>query len=94
MSNYQNRRKRGQCASCTDQAEPNAVRCKSCQQKHVEKYRANSEAINAKRREIAFAKSMERERRLEALDVFLQAEVAELEKEFSRRIGSIMEKST
>jgi hypothetical protein len=93
MSNYQNRRKRGQCASCTKQAEPNAVRCGECQIKHRQQYAENSEAFNARRRERAFERAMSRERRLETLDILLQAEVAELEKEFTRRIGSIMEKS-
>jgi hypothetical protein len=94
MSNYQNRRKRGQCASCTNQSEPNAVRCQACRDKHREQYANNSEAFNAKRRERAFQRSMDREKRLETLDVLLQAEVAELEKAFRMRIGEAMEKST
>lgn len=84
MSNYKNRRSRGQCASCTNQAEPNAVRCQECHNKHREHYARNSEAFNARRRERAFQRSLERELRLEAIDAKLTLEIAELEKALTR----------
>jgi len=80
MNNYQNRRKRGQCASCTTQAMPDAVRCQSCHDKHREQYAKNSEAFNARRRERAFQRSLERERRLDEIDARLKQEIAELER--------------
>jgi hypothetical protein len=80
MSNYQNRRKRGQCAGCTNQAMPDAVRCQACQSKNLERQRSNREAINARRRERAFQRSLERERRLDEIDARLKREIAELEK--------------
>lgn len=80
MSNYQNRRKRGQCAGCTNQAIPDTVRCQACQAKHLERQRSNREAINARRRERAFQRSLERERRLDEIDTRLKQEIAELEK--------------
>jgi predicted ATP-dependent serine protease len=84
MSNYKNRRKRGQCASCTNQALQNAVRCQSCKEKHINKQRINSEATNASRRERAFYASLERERRLEEIELRLQQEIAELERAVPR----------
>ena len=93
MNNYANRRKRGQCASCTDQALPNEVRCENCKSLHREKLRANSSQINALRRERALQRSMDRERRLESLDMLLKAEVAELEKAFRMRVGELLEKN-
>lgn len=80
MSNYQNRRKRGQCAGCTNQAMPDAVRCQACQAKHLDKQRSNREAINARRRERAFQRSLERERRLDEINARLEQEIAELGK--------------
>jgi hypothetical protein len=91
MSNYQNRISRGQCVSCSDQTMTNAVRCQTCQEKHRERQRANSESVNAKRRERNFQKAMERERRLEALEIRLEAEVAELEKAFRMRMCNASE---
>ena len=83
MNNYRNRRLRGQCASCTNPAVTGAVRCQPCQDKHLQQWRNNREAINARRRERSFQRSIERERRLEELDARLQKEVAELEKAFA-----------
>lgn len=80
MSNYANRRARGQCASCTDQAEIGSVRCGACQEKSRDYQRANSKSLNAKRRERYFHESMERDRRLEEIDEQLKIEIAKLEK--------------
>jgi hypothetical protein len=80
MSNYWNRRARGQCASCTNQALVHEVRCANCKAKHREQYNQTREAFNAKRREKAFRKTLERERRLDEIDARLKQEIAELEK--------------
>jgi hypothetical protein len=79
MNNYRNRRARGQCAACTNQALAGEVRCAKCKAKHREQYNETRDAMNAKRREKAFRESLERERRLEELDERLKAEVAALE---------------
>ena len=80
MSNYANRRARGQCASCTEQAEIGSVRCEACQEKSRDYQRENSKTLNAKRRERYFQESMERERRLGEIDEQLKIEIAKLEK--------------
>ena len=79
MSNYRNRRARGQCASCTNQALPNEVRCQQCKDKSHAKWKANREQINAKRREEYF-QTLEREQRLDDINERLKAEIAELDK--------------
>lgn len=84
MNNYHNRRARGQCASCTNQAMPDAVRCQECNARHLEKQRTNSQAINARRRERAFQRSLERERRLDEIDAQLKREISQLEKAIAK----------
>lgn len=84
MNNYHNRRKRGQCVSCVTPALPNECRCQDCKELHRQKWAESSKAVNARRRERAFQASMERERRLEEIDLRLQREVAELEKVFGK----------
>jgi hypothetical protein len=68
-NNYKNRRQRGQCAMCTNPS-PNSFRCPDCRVKY-----------NAYTREMRFKKSIEREQRLEALELQLEKEVRELEKQ-------------
>ena len=80
MSNYKNRRERGQCCSCTNQALPNEVRCQECKDKSHEKWKANRDKINAKRREEYFQEPLEREQRLDDINERLKADIAELDK--------------
>lgn len=88
-NNYQNRKARGQCASCTNPASENAIRCEACQEKHRQKYRENSIAINARRRQLAFDRSVEREKRLEVIEKQLEEEVRLLELKFGLRSPSM-----
>ena len=52
MSNYQNRRKRGQCAGCTNQAMPDAVRERAFQ-RSLERERRLDEIDTRLKQEIA-----------------------------------------
>lgn len=79
-TNYKNRKARGQCVSCKDQAIQNSVRCQSCKDKHREKCRVNYESYYVKRRK----KLLERERRLDEIEARLKQEVLELEKALVR----------
>jgi hypothetical protein len=88
MCTYRNRRARGQCVSCKKQAAPQASRCQECQEKHREKQRQNSVETNARRRERAYQRSLNRERRLDEIDKRLQHEVAELEKAWAAQIAA------
>lgn len=80
MSNYRNRKDRGQCCSCLNQAVPGEVRCQQCKDKNKKTWKANRDKINARRRELYFQETLERERRLEEIDERLKQEIAELEK--------------
>ena len=80
MSNYRNRRERGQCCECKNQALPDSVRCQKCKDKNKAKWKANREAINAKRREEYYQETLEREQRLDDINERLKAEIAELDK--------------
>lgn len=80
MSNYKNRRARGQCASCTNQALPNEVRCQQCKDNHRKKWEADREKINARRREQYYQETLEREQRLDDINERLKQEIAELDK--------------
>jgi len=79
VSNYRNRRDRGQCCSCTNQAIPGEVRCQQCKDKSRERWKANRETINAKRREEYFQTTLEREQRLDEINERLKQEIAELD---------------
>lgn len=80
MSNYRNRKDRGQCCSCMNQAVPGEVRCQQCKEKNQAKWKANREKINARRRELYFQETLEREQRLDDINERLKQEIAEFDK--------------
>lgn len=80
MSNYKNRRARGQCSSCTNQALPNEVHCQQCKEKNQSKWKADREKINARRREQYYQETLEREQRLDEINERLKQEIVELDK--------------
>ena len=53
---------------------------KQCKDKSHEKWKANREKINAKRREEYYQETLEREQRLDDINERLKAEIAELDK--------------
>jgi hypothetical protein len=85
-NNYRNRKSRGQCASCTDPALPNQVRCQTCKDYHRDQWSKKSEAYNAIRRKKAIQRSLEREKRLDEINEQLKLEIAALEKQLSAAI--------
>ena len=54
---------------------------KQCKDKSHEKWKANREKNNAKRREEYYQETLEREQRLDDINERLKADIAELDKE-------------
>lgn len=63
-----------------NQAIPGEVRCQQCKEKNQAKWKANREKINARRRELYFQETLEREQRLDDINERLKQEIAEFDK--------------
>lgn len=76
--NYKKRRENGQCISCKEKAVEGRCRCQKCWERERERVLATRTEFNARRNERNFVRSMEREKRLELIEVQLEQEVAVL----------------
>ena len=89
--NYKARRAKGQCVNCKNKAVEGRCRCQRCWERERERVLASRANFNARRRERAFARSMEREKRMELLEVQLEQEVAVL---WERYLASLVNQGT
>ena len=76
--NYKKRRADGQCVNCKNKAVEGRCRCQKCYERERARVLRTRTEFNARRRERNFVRSMEREKRLELLEVQLEREVAVL----------------